>query len=347
VLAWFDTDGRKDLPWQRSPTPFRVWISEIMLQQTQVATVVPYFERFTARIPDVAALATTPEETVLRLWSGLGYYARARNLHRCAVTVAERHGGELPRTQEELLALPGIGRSTAGAILSLGWGVPAAILDGNVKRVLSRYWGIDGWPGDTTVARQLWSIAEQLTPTARCGAYNQAMMDLGALVCTRARPACTVCPLAPNCCALAADRVSALPATRPRRTLPVRQYAMLIVHDAAGKVFMERRPPAGIWGGLWCFPMFQDPGQIDDWLAANGIRATTVEHLPIQRHTLSHFHLDYVPVRMRAERPTDRVADANSSRWTSPEAGADLGLPAPVRRLLDQFNPHDYGASST
>lgn len=345
VLAWFETDGRKDLPWQIERGPYRVWLSEIMLQQTQVATVVPYFERFTARFPDIAALAAGSDEAVLALWSGLGYYARARNLHRAARAVAERHGGELPRTSAELCALPGIGRSTAGAILSLGCGIPAPILDGNVKRVLCRYWGIDGWPGLASIAATLWSLAEQLSPAERCDEYNQAMMDLGALVCARARPHCDRCPLAAGCRARSEQRTAQWPSPRPRRPLPVRQYAMLILHDEAGRVFLERRPPAGIWGGLWCFPMFDECAAIDSWLAHNGIQALHIEQLPTRRHTLTHFHLDFIPVRMQAGRSSGQVRDTQAGRWT--DGRAELGLPAPVRKLLEQFNPYPVGANGT
>ena len=306
-----------------------------MLQQTQVGTVVPYFERFTANFPDVPALASAPAESVLALWSGLGYYARARNLHRSAEIVAEHHGGALPATLDELSALPGIGRSTAGAILSLGFGIPATILDGNVKRVLCRYWGIEGWPGIASVAATLWATAERLTPPERCDAYNQAMMDIGALVCTRSRPACDRCPLAAGCRARSEQRIGSLPGARPRRKVPVRQYAMLILDDGAGNVFLERRPPSGVWGGLWCFPMFDDASQIAAWLALNNLEARHLADLPVQRHTLSHFHLDFVPVRMQARRIPDRVSEVRD-RWTSPSHASDLGLPAPVRRLLDQ-----------
>jgi A/G-specific adenine glycosylase len=346
VLVWFDAHGRKNLPWQVPRDPYRVWISEIMLQQTQVATVLPYFERFTASFPDVPALASAPAESVLALWSGLGYYARARNLHRCAETLVEHHGGALPATLGELSALPGIGRSTAGAILSLGFGMRATILDGNVKRVLCRYWGIEGWPGIASVAATLWATADRLTPPNRSDAYNQAMMDLGALVCTRGRPDCDHCPLSPGCRARAEQRVGLLPSPRPRRAVPVRRYTMLLLEDGAGNIFLERRPPTGVWGGLWCFPMFDDASQIAAWLAMKSLRAEHLADLPAQRHTLTHFHLDFVAVRMQATRPPDRVSEAHSC-WTSPNHASDLGLPAPVRRLLDQFNPYHLGAAGT
>lgn len=329
VLAWFDREGRKNLPWQTEPTPYRVWVSEIMLQQTQVATVVPYFLRFMERFPDLKALAEAAEDEVLGHWAGLGYYARARNLRKAAQTVMREHGGELPADAASLAGLPGIGRSTAGAILSLGSGIRAAILDGNVKRVLSRYAAVEGWPGDPQTARELWRISEKLTPHARVAEYTQAMMDLGATLCTRGNPACPRCPVWTGCLAFRLELTAQLPAPRPKKDMPSRRCWMLVLRDSEGGFYLEKRPPAGIWGGLWSFPEFDDRGEAAAWCAARGI-AVVLEPLPQRRHTFSHYHLDYTPLLGRAGQPM-QIAEAGSA-WAKPEeAGA---LPAPVRRLL-------------
>ena len=254
LLAWFDRHGRHDLPWQAQPTPYSVWVSEIMLQQTQVATVIPYYERFLQRFPTLPELAAAALDDVLAQWAGLGYYARARNLHRAARLVAERFAGELPTTLDELIALPGIGRSTAGAILSLSQGQRHAILDGNVKRVLARYHAVEGWPGLPAVQAELWRLAEAHTPQARVAAYTQAIMDLGATLCMRARPACTVCPLAADCAACRTGTQAKYPGARPKRARPQRRAAAVVVLDEAGGVLLERRPERGVWGGLYCLP---------------------------------------------------------------------------------------------
>ncbi|MGB1141418.1 MAG: A/G-specific adenine glycosylase, partial [Halioglobus sp.] len=254
VLAWFDTHGRHDLPWQYDTTAYRVWVSEIMLQQTQVKTVIPYFERFMAAFPDVDALAGAPEDEVLHLWTGLGYYARARNLHRAAKQVAFELGGTFPDSIEGLQALPGVGRSTAGAIASIALAQRASILDGNVKRVLARLHRVAGWPGQSAVHNQLWDIAEHYTPTARCADYTQAMMDLGATLCTRSKPACALCPMANDCEANAAGDQTDYPGKKPKKALPVRATHFLVLRNRDGDIWLEKRPAEGIWGGLWCFP---------------------------------------------------------------------------------------------
>ena len=338
VLCWFDRHGRKDLPWQRNPTPYRVWVSEVMLQQTQVAVVIPYFERFMARLPTVGALAAAPSDVVLHLWSGLGYYARARNLHRAAGIILSEHGGEVPTDLARLRVLPGIGRSTGGAVLSLALGQRHAILDGNVKRVLARCFAVPGWPGRADVLAKLWDLAEGCTPGDRVGAYNQAMMDLGATVCTRSSPACERCPLAGRCAALASGDTGAFPEPKPRREVPVRQAWMLIVRNAAGEVLLERRPPVGVWGGLWSLPECEPGSDPADWcrsqLAANPVR---VEKLPWRRHSFSHFRLDILPLGLDLASSPSVVADGGRRIWCDPQRPGPLGLAAPVARLLAEL----------
>jgi len=256
IIDWADQHGRHDLPWQKTPDRYRVWISEIMLQQTQVKTVIPYYERFMRSFPNVLILATSPEDFVLEHWSGLGYYARARNLHKAAEIIALEHKGELPDTLDALMALPGIGRSTAGAILSLADNQPTAILDGNVKRVLARYAGIDGYPGKSAVLKELWALTESLTPVKNTARYNQAMMDMGATLCTRSRPGCGQCPLSSACVAYREGKPENYPGKKPRKVLPVKHVAMMILRNKNGQVLLEQRPPSGIWGGLWSLPEF-------------------------------------------------------------------------------------------
>ena len=338
VLRWFDRHGRRHLPWQRDVTAYRVWVSEIMLQQTQVATVIPYFERFMQRFPTVEALAAAPLDEVLHHWSGLGYYARARNLHRAAQHVCEHHGGVFPGDLARLQALPGIGRSTAGAILSLAGGQRATILDGNVKRVLARCFGIEGWPGSSAVLKRLWQRAETLTPGERVDHYNQAMMDLGATVCTRGRPACEACPLAEGCVARATGRQQELPGRRPRKTLPQRAVRMLLVRDASGALLLERRPPAGIWGGLWGLPEIDSDADPLGWCHETLQQGAEItRHLETRRHTFSHFHLDIEPVELLLTGPGCGVLEASDRVWYNPQRPQDVGLAAPVARLIDEI----------
>jgi A/G-specific adenine glycosylase len=340
LLEWFDRAGRKDLPWQRDPTPYRVWVSEIMLQQTQVAVVIPYFERFMGRLPTLTDLAEAPDDLVLGLWSGLGYYARARNLRRTARLIRDRHGGRFPVDIESLQALPGIGRSTAGAILSLALGQRHPILDGNVKRVLARRFGIPGWPGKAAVLSELWRLAERHTPARRVAAYNQAMMDLGATLCTRSAPACGRCPLGPECIARLQGRQAELPAPRPARELPRRQTLMILAYDARGEILLERRPPAGIWGGLWSLPETAPGSDLAVWCQERlGAYPERVEMLPPRRHSFSHFALDIRVAALWLSEPGPRVADGASERWVDARSTADLGLPAPVRTIVQAAIP--------
>jgi len=333
VLAWYDRHGRKDLPWQIARDPYRVWVSEIMLQQTQVATVIPYFQRFMGRFPSVAHLAAADLDEVMGLWAGLGYYARARNLHRAARQLIERHNARFPNAIASLTALPGIGRSTAGAILSLGLGRRAAILDGNVKRVLCRFAGLEGWPGESGASRRLWELSETLTPMDRVADYNQAMMDLGAMVCTRGRPACAACPLASACAARLAGKTLSLPTPRPRRALPIRRCYFLLLRDPGGRIWLETRPPAGIWGGLKCLPEFDSRAALSAWCFLRRIDCDAMAALPARRHTFSHYHLDYVTM-MGSANGFGGVAES-SGDWFDPKMAT--GLPAPIKILLTDY----------
>ncbi|MFZ5724441.1 MAG: A/G-specific adenine glycosylase [Pseudomonadota bacterium] len=342
VLAWFDRHGRKNLPWQTDPVPYRVWVSEVMLQQTQVTTVIPYFTRFMTRFPDVRALAAAGIDEVLHLWTGLGYYARARNLHRAAQQVVAQHGGEFPRSIDGLAALPGIGRSTAGAILAQAHGLRAPILDGNVKRVLSRFHAVAGDKNSTAVLSVLWQHAEAHTPHARLREYTQAMMDLGATLCTRSRPRCGDCPLAADCIARAQGNPHDYPGRKTgndgkttRRAIPVRSTQMLLLRAADGRLLLEQRPPSGLWGGLWSLPQCDDEDGIAGLLAGHGLREHARAPLPAFRHTFSHFHLDIAPVLIdvRAAR-RGAVREQPGLAWIDPAAPGTLGLAAPVVKLL-------------
>ena len=334
VLNWFDRHGRKDLPWQTEKTPYAVWISEVMLQQTQVATVIPYYQHFMARFPTVAALAVASLDEVLAAWSGLGYYARARHLHAAAALLVTRHQGQIPPDMTALTGLPGIGRSTAGAILSLGYGQRAAILDGNVKRVLSRHFAVEGWPGQSRVSAELWRLSECLTPTQRVADYNQAMMDLGATCCLKTRPVCIGCPLSTTCQALASGRVAELPATRPRAALPCRRCYLLILTDRVGRIRLVQRPPAGLWGGLWAFPEFATEDALNDGCLKYGLDPRRLRVGPSGRHSFSHYHLDYTPVSLDAvDLQPQAVAETAAEAWFKPDALP--AVPALVRVLLE------------
>ncbi|MEM7500663.1 MAG: A/G-specific adenine glycosylase [Pseudomonadota bacterium] len=334
LLQWFDEQGRKDLPWQQNPTPYRVWVSEIMLQQTQVATVIPYYDRFMRRVPSVGALADAPLDDVLHLWSGLGYYARARNLHRAAIEIRERHGGVFPTEFDEVVALPGIGRSTAGAILSLALGQRQPILDGNVKRVLARYHTVSGWPGRTAVANALWAHADQHTPVERVAAYTQAIMDLGATVCVRSNPECKRCPLTDGCAARAAGSIEDYPGRKPKKSKPVRATVMVLAHDGR-ELYLERRPSAGIWGGLWSLPELADERDISDWCENTlGVAVEAVNKGALLRHSFSHYDLDITPFEVRLVGASRKVADSNDALWYSLANPQSVGLAAPIKSLI-------------
>lgn len=340
VLNWFDQHGRKNLPWQQEKSAYNTWVSEIMLQQTQVTTVIPYYKRFMERFPSIVDLAEAPIDEVLHLWTGLGYYARARNLHKAAQQVATEFGGIFPTAPEQLESLPGVGRSTAGAIASIAGGRRAAILDGNVKRVLARFAAIEGWSGSTGVQKQLWALAETLTPYERFGDYTQAMMDLGATLCTRSKPKCERCPLAQQCQALAQNRVKELPHPRPKKVLPEKQTLMLIVRRGT-EVLLQQRPPTGIWGGLYSFPETPD---LRDLPAGWQLNIDSVKPLAPLRHTFSHYHLDITPILVDAsDLDFHTLMEERASLWYNSDQPTEIGLAAPVKHLLTNLHKLDTG----
>ncbi len=330
LLAWFDQHGRKDLPWQHPITPYRVWLSETMLQQTQVATVIPYFQAFTEKFPTVDSLAQAPVDEVLRLWAGLGYYARARNLHKTAQLIQAR--GQFPDNLPELLELPGIGRSTAGAILSIAFNTSTPILDGNVRRVLTRLLMIYGWPGNSAVEKQLWKVSATLMPAKRSADYTQAIMDLGATVCTRRNPACESCPLKQMCMAWAIGEVNDYPTPKLTKALPIKQCLLLVLRNAHGEILLEKRPPTGIWGGLWSLPERPDVDSSLDWCSSQNLQIIHQQFGNRQRHTFSHYHLDFIPLFLEVETSVNSVAESDHLVWFSTKI--DIGLPAPIKKLL-------------
>ena len=337
LLRWFDQHGRKDLPWQHPRDSYRVWLSEVMLQQTQVSTVVGYFERFVSALPTLPDLAQAEEDTVLALWSGLGYYRRARFLHRAAKLCVEHHGGELPQDLAALQALPGIGRSTAGAILAQAHGLRFPILDGNVKRVLTRYHGIHGDPAQSAVATQLWQHADRHTPSERAADYTQAIMDLGATVCVRSNPRCPSCPLVTDCVAHRDGLAAQLPSRKAAKAIPSRATVMLILRDAQRRILLERRGPQGVWAGLWSLPEATDPG--DAWrIAQQHARIDDAQTLAAFTHVFSHYRLKIEPLLFDRAATHGRIADNPQLRWCSAADLTALGLPAPVRTLLLQIN---------
>ncbi|MGL1832006.1 A/G-specific adenine glycosylase [Rhodocyclaceae bacterium SMB388] len=356
LIHWHAEHGRHDLPWQNTSDPYRIWLSEIMLQQTQVDTVIPYYRRFLARFPDLAALADAPGDDVLALWSGLGYYARARNLHRAAQAVLTDYGGRFPDDVEAIASLPGIGRSTAAAIATFAFGQRHAILDGNVKRVLCRIFGVDGYPGEKKVEDRLWALAESLLPERAdaTGIYIQAQMDLGATLCTRARPACMRCPLAQECIAARDGRVAELPTPRPRKATPQRESRVALVlangppsGDGAVPdvlVLLERRPPSGIWGGLLSLPELPDsasgPGQVAHWLASHlGVAGDDGTELAPVRHAFTHFQLTLRPLRFDIDQNPHKANRVGEDRlvWLRLDELDRAGLPAPIRRMLESL----------
>ncbi len=336
VLSWYDQYGRKDLPWQFDKTPYRVWISEIMLQQTQVNTVIPYFQKMIERFKDIKALANASEDEVLHLWTGLGYYSRARNLHRTAKIVTQNFQSRFPDNLEELQALPGIGRSTAGAILAIAFQKKAAILDGNAKRVLTRFHGITAWPGEKKITEQLWILAEKYTPDKRVADYTQAIMDVGATICVRGKPLCQQCPLKKSCIAKKQGIAEKLPHPKPRKALPVRQTTLLILHKD-NCVLLEKRPPTGIWGGLWSLPetSASSPQEIQKICQRLKFKIKEIELGDSFRHTFSHFHLDIVPAFIAVKESPSKIMEAGQQIWYNLNKPKNVGLPAPVKKLLN------------
>ena len=329
ILKWHKQHGRHDLPWQNTRDAYRIWVSEIMLQQTQVTTVIPYYQRFMQSFPTIADLAAADTDTVMHHWTGLGYYARARNLHKAAQQVVEMHGGIFPTEFDQVLALPGIGRSTAGAVLAFSEQQHHAILDGNVKRVLSRVYEVEGWYGKKVVETELWGLAQANTPTNEVSIYTQAIMDFGATLCTRSRPKCEACPLQSNCGAFANKRTAELPHGKPKKHKPTKQTYMLLIQNEDGDVLLQQNPPSGIWGGLWCPPQCEQlEGQIN--VADLNVEQKTI--LPVLKHTFSHFHLEITPVLCTYTK-THSVAE-NSYLWYKLASSQELGLAAPVKKLL-------------
>ncbi len=338
LLTWFDQHGRHDLPWQQAMTPYRVWVSEIMLQQTQVKTVIPYYEKFMAAFPSVEVLAEASQVQVLAHWAGLGYYARGRNLHKSAQIIVTDYAGVFPDKFEDVLALPGIGRSTAGAILSIAQNQRYAILDGNVKRVLSRYFALEGWTGERKNEQFLWQKAEELTPIARFGDYTQAIMDLGATVCTRSKPSCEQCPIQADCLAKQQERVASFPVAKPKKEKPIKRAYFLMLENTVGEVFLQQRPQKGVWGGLWSFPEYESHemclAQIKKYESQSKGLQSLVEWNSF-RHTFSHYHLDMFPVLVRGMK---EIPIIENGVWVCKTALCDenttLGLPAPVTKLV-------------
>ncbi len=347
LIAWQRLHGRHSLPWQHA-SAYHVWLSEIMLQQTQVATVIPYYQRFISAYPDVNALATASMDDVLAHWSGLGYYARGRNLHRAAQIIAENFGGEFPRNFEHIIELPGIGRSTAAAICALAYHERRAILDGNVKRVLARYCGIEGWAGDKKVEEKLWQQAENLLPLPsreRVGergaddhdiaTYTQALMDMGATVCTRSKPRCEACPVQSDCVALATDRIRQLPTPRPRKAIPERHATMLLLMHG-NDILLEKRASVGIWGGMWSLPQFDDEASARNWFVQQDLAADNGERWATFTHTFTHFKLHISPLQIYLQRKPSMVAQAGNV-WLSVDEAMGAAIPKPVRVLLEKY----------
>lgn len=348
LLAWFREHGRHDLPWQKNRSVYRVWVSEIMLQQTQVATVIPYFERFMEKYPDICSLAQAQLDELLALWAGLGYYARARNLHKTAGILVNQYHGNFPQTLQELMDLPGIGRSTAGALLSMGFNRPGTILDANVRRVLARHAGIRIAEGEKEATRKLWDLAESHTPKSRTRDYSQAIMDLGATLCRPSRPDCHACPVRSDCTAFLEARQDEFPGTRARRQKPVRSTRFLMLMDPEGRILLQKRPPAGVWGGLWVFPEARQAENLSADLASLAITADMVKctaELEGIRHTFTHFHLDIVPCLIQLHKVPPQVQEPGLA-WLDANDLAACGSPAPVARLLKKLLSGKISAES-
>ncbi|STX51245.1 A/G-specific adenine glycosylase [Legionella busanensis] len=336
LLQWFDQYGRKNLPWQHPRSAYQVWISEIMLQQTQVQTVIPYFERFMTSFPTINHLANATEDAVLAHWSGLGYYSRARNLHKTAKIIAEKYVGQFPNNLNQLLDLPGIGPSTAAAIASLAFNQATAILDGNVKRVLTRYFMIDGWPEQNDVKKKLWQLTNQCMPKQRCADYTQAIMDLGATCCTIRKPACIRCPVQTTCLAHLHQKEELYPVKKIKKPLPIRKQYFFLLYSANHKIYLEKRPPTGLWGGLWCLPTCDLEIEPFDYLSCYQVNETTIQPLLEFRHTFSHFHLDIIPLALKASSVSDTIAES-TGKWFQVSQLKEIGLAKPINKIIHNF----------
>ncbi len=332
LIAWQQAHGRHDLPWQQTRDPYAVWVSEIMLQQTQVSAVIGYYDRFMQRFPTIASLAEAEQDEVMRYWSGLGYYSRARNLHHAAQTIMREHSGNFPTDFDTIQTLKGIGRSTAAAISVFAFNQRQTILDGNVKRVLARLYAIDGWPGLPDVEKRLWQLAETLLPEQGLPAYVQGLMDFGATLCTRSKPRCTDCPMQGQCLAYQQQQVAQLPASKPRKTLPEKQVTMLMILDA-GEILLERRPNQGIWGGLWSLPELS-PEQIavPHVQQTLGMEVEALEVLPVLWHTFTHFKLEITPQPLQLT--GRRSSLPPNMQWLALTDAIAAALPTPVRTLI-------------
>ena len=336
LIAWQKVHGRHDLPWQNTRDPYAIWVSEIMLQQTQVAAVIGYYQRFMRRFPDIATLAQATQDEVLQHWSGLGYYSRARNLHAAAQRIMIDHGGRFPEDFETVQQLPGIGRSTAAAIVSFAFGQHRAILDGNVKRVLARHFLVEGWPGLPKVEKTMWQLAESLLPQHDIEPYTQGLMDLGATLCTRGKPQCLLCPLQASCQAYRTGRWTELPAAKPRKALPEKHTVMLLLWRG-NEILLERRPSSGIWGGLWSLPEIGEGDTPETAVQQRyGIAAQALPPLPILTHTFTHFRLHIVPQPMQVGTHAAIAAEAGLA-WMPLATAIDAALPTPVRKILLQM----------
>ena len=329
VLNWYQQKGRKNLPWQIPIDPYRVWISEIMLQQTQVETVIPYFEKFLKQFPDIQTLSKAELDQVLHLWSGLGYYARARNLYKTANILVTQHQAQLPQALDELIQLPGIGRSTAGAILSLGFNHSAAILDGNVKRVLCRYFCIAGWPGKTSVQKQLWQLVEKLTPYNGARPFNQAMMDIGSLICKRSKPNCSECPLSKKCLSFNQSCIHIYPTKKPGKEMLIKKKVFLLIQNEQHHFLLIKRPPSGIWGAMWCFPEPMD-------LEAGNVPYQQIALTHSFQHQFSHFKMD-ASLYTATLTQHNMISDSQRIIWYDPLKPETIGLPTPISIQLNKL----------
>ena len=341
VIAWQKRHGRHELPWQNTRDPYRIWLSEIMLQQTQVGTVIPYYVRFLEKFPTLRDLARASEDEVLALWSGLGYYSRGRNLLRAARIVAEQFGGAFPKAMDDILALPGIGQSTAAAISAFAFGERQAILDGNVKRVFARHFGVAGFPGEKKIEAKLWSVANAALPKKNIEAYTQGLMDLGATVCLRARPLCLSCPVEEHCVAKRDGRIQELPTPRPKKAVPEKSTTMLIIAHA-GEVLLEKRPPTGVWAGMWCFPEVVNGASPRDVCRERyGLETKSLKPWSVLQHGFTHFKLSITPQPIVVQKKLPRASEP-SFMWLSIDDALKAAIPKPVRELLiklDQREP--------